>query len=124
MAKPTTQNNKDTFNDDDDDEFVKVDDVFPEPWKDMDKGDSIVGKYMGMGEISGHNNKPFTIYKLKNAEDELISVSGASLEARMALIPVGAKIKVTYMGTEPSKHGTPMKMFQVDVAKGVKLIEI
>ena len=42
----------------------------------------------------------------------------------MVLVPVGAKLKITYAGTEKSKHGTPMKMFEVQVAKGVKLLEI
>jgi hypothetical protein len=111
------------FNDESDDEFKVVDDVFPEPWKDMSEGESIVGKYLGTGIINGSNDKPFTIYKLKNNEGDYISVSGASLEARMSLIPIGSRIKVIYTGTEKSKHGTPMKMFEVLVAKAVKLLE-
>jgi hypothetical protein len=124
MAKNESQNKKNNNNEFDDEEFVTVEDSFPEPWKDMDEGDHIVGRYVGSAEINGTNDKPFTIYKLKNDDDELISVSGASLEARMAAIPVGARLKVTYTGTEKSKHGTPMKMFNVQVAKNVKLIEV
>ena len=122
MAKtiPNTNNNNKAF---DDDEFETVEDVFPEPWKDMDEGDYIVGRYLGKAEINGSNNKPFTIYKLKNADDELISVSGASLEARMALIPVGTKLRITYSGTEKTKHGSDMKMFEVQAAKGTRLLE-
>lgn len=120
MAKNTNKNN-DSFEDDD---FVTVEDSFPEPWKDMEEGDSISGKYLGQSDINGTNDKPFTIYKLKNSDGELISVSGASLEARMATIPVGTKIKVIYKGTAKSKFNTPMKMFEVQVPKRTKLIEV
>jgi hypothetical protein len=115
MAKNNIENNND---------FEIVEDIFPEPWKDMDEGDFIIGKYLGTSLINGANEKPFTIYKLRNDDGELISVSGASLEARMVTIPVGTRLKITFKGTEKSKHGSGMKMFEVQAPKGTKYIEV
>ena len=120
MAKNQTNTSTDIDNDD---EFEVVEDVFPEPWKDMNEGDYIVGKYLGSMEINGADSKPFTVYKLRTPDDDLISVSGASLEARMATIPVGTKLKVTFLGTEKSAKGSRMKMFEVQAPKGTKYLE-
>jgi hypothetical protein len=124
MVKNETQNKKNNNDEFTDEEFDTVEDSFPEPWKDMDKGDFIIGRYLGSAEINGSNDNPFTIYKLKNDADELISVSGASLEARMVTIPIGARLKVTFTGTEKTKKGSNMKLFTVQVAKNTKLLEV
>jgi hypothetical protein len=106
-----------------DDEYETVEDNFPEPWIDMEPGEFITGKYIGSALINGSDGKPFPIYKMVREDDNLVSVSGASLEARMKTIPINAHIKVIYTGTEKTKHGTKMKTFEVKVAKGTRLIQ-
>lgn len=104
-------------------EFEDVSDDFAAAWKPKDKGEMREGIYCGAIEVDGERGDTFKSYRIKDAEGIMHGVSGSTLEARMAKIPRGATIRVTYMGTQESKRGSDMKLFNVQVAKGTKVLE-
>lgn len=105
-------------------EWNDVEDVYAQPWKDFKKGDSIEGIFMGSEEVrAGPNEKPFMSHHVKKEDGQLVGVSGATLDKRMVRLSKGSKVKVTFDGTQPSKRGTPMKLFKVQVAPGTSVAE-
>lgn len=104
--------------------FKTVEDDFGVPWKPTKEGEAIEGVYCGSEEVQGTVGDAFTSYRVKDAGGIMHGVSGATLEKRMARIPGGAEIRVTYQGTQKSKRGSDMKLFKVDVAEGVVLKEV
>ncbi len=120
MAKPT-QSEKQQVNKDS--EFETVEDTYAEPWKDMDVGDTLEGKYLGFREVRGDGKRLFPTYVIQLVDGTLRSVAGGTLEGRMYRIPEGTKVRVTFKGTQTHK-GNEMKLFDVDMAKGTKLLPI
>ncbi len=112
MATEKTQNP--------DSEFEEVPDTYATPWKEPKKGESIVGEYVGAREIKGERGDTFDAHVLIREDGSLISVAGGSIDARMARVPYGTKLKVTFEGTQKHK-GNNMKLFSVVCAKGTKL---
>ncbi len=106
-----------------DNEFEKVPDSYAEPWKEPKAGDSITGVYIGYKEMEGNNKDTFNSYILQQMDDKLICVAGGTLDGRMTRIPLNTKVRITFQGMQ--KHGkNMMKMFEIDMAKGTKLLPI
>jgi hypothetical protein len=108
----------------DNEEWENVDDDWATPWEDFKKGDSVIGLFAGSKEVvprAGGN--AFLSHRIKRDDGTLIGVSGATLDARMAKLPVGARVKVTFTGTEKSARGTDMRLYDVQSAPGTKLID-
>ncbi len=109
-----------------DNEFEEVPDTYAEPWKEPVKGQSIMGVYRGAQPVKKDNPLPgqspfFNAHVLEKADGTLISVAGGSIDSRMARIPHGVKVKVTFDGTQKHKSGGQMKLFTVVAAKGTQL---
>jgi hypothetical protein len=106
-----------------DDEFDRVEDVYAEPWKDPKIGDHIGGIYLGHRIIKGERDGTFNAHVLQRIDGKLVSVAGSGLDARMFRVPQGTKVRVTFKGFEKVRGGN-MKSFELETAKGTKLLPI
>jgi len=112
---------KQNENQDADFEGEDVPDSYATPWKDPVKGTSIVGTYLGAQAIKKERGEgTFDAHVMQRADGSLVSVAGGSIDARMARVPYGTKVKVTFEGTQKHKGGN-MKLFSVICEKGTKL---
>lgn len=107
-----------------DDDFEDVPDSYAEAWKEPKVGDSVIGEYCGARMVKGDRGDMFPAYVVKREDDTLVSVAGASMQGRMSRIPQGTRIKITFTGTEKSGKGSQMKLFEIKMAKGVKLLPL
>jgi hypothetical protein len=103
------------------DDFRKVDSLFADAWKPQGAGEFIVGIYVGSQEAIGKVGA-FTAYHIKLGDGRKVSISGAALQSIMPQIPRKSKVRVTYKGKTDTDRG-PMKIFDVEVAGGVQLID-
>jgi len=107
-----------------DDEYEDVPDSYAEAWKEPKVGESISGEYCGARMVRGDRGEKFPTYVIKRDDDTLVSVAGASMAGRMARIPEGTRIKITFTGKEKSGKGSEMKLFDIKMAKNTKLLPL
>lgn len=103
------------------DEFEDVPDSKPVFWKDYSEGDFITGTYLGAKQETGLDGNDFLSHRIEQDDDVIVGVSGSTLDDRLAKVPVGARVKVTFTGMQTSGKNRKMKMFAVQVAKGTNL---
>lgn len=110
--------------------FVKVESSFAKPWNPK-QGESIVGKYKGTEEISPKDGEPFISYRIKpmeqtfddeGAEVKAWGVSGAFLASKFDQVPVGAVVRLTFLGMQKANRGQS-KQFELEVAEGTRLVD-
>lgn len=117
--------------------FKKVESSFAKPWAPK-VGEFIVGVYKGKENVPSppqRAKKPgetFISYRIGDLEQETldeegnkvrtIGVSGAMLGSKFNQIPKGARIKLTYAGTQKTGKGDA-KMFDVEVDDNVTLLD-
>lgn len=81
-------------------------------WK-PGEGEFIEGRYLGIARAKGQNGT-FSIHKVRVDGDKTWGLSGTVLNSGFEDVPVGGKVRVTYLGMEPSKSGRSYKNFQVE----------
>jgi len=93
--------------------------INPLSWIYEKDGDCIEGILVKVQDNVGVN-KSF-LYHIETTQG-IKSVWGATiLDSRMALVPVGSKLKITYKGLAEAKKGkNPAKVFKVEVDKDYK----
>lgn len=118
---PATNGNKPK-----DDDFVKVENTYADPWKPVAAGESIVGLYVGYQDVTTTDNKgkksEFRAYHLRTDDGGKLSVTGAGLATIMAQIPRRTKCKITYLGMVRKGAGD-MKDFDVQVPRGTPMLD-
>jgi len=90
--------------------------INPTDWTYEKDGDFIEGIVVRIQENVGPNNS--MLYSLETPEG-VKSVWGATLlDSRMALVAIGAKVKITYKGKAEATAGkNPAKIYKVEVDK-------
>ena len=90
--------------------------INPTAWVYSKAGDFIEGVLIRVQENIGVNKS--MLYSIETPEG-VKSVWGATiLDEKMALVKVGDKIKITYLGTAEAKKGkNPAKLFKVEIDK-------
>lgn len=103
-------------------EFKKVESTFADPWVPENKGDQLEGLYVGTEEAPGKKRgELFRVWKIKDANGKAWSISGAQLKSIMKQIPRNTYVQVTYLGTEETRDGNKMKLFDVAAEAGTQL---
>lgn len=89
--------------------------VNPTTWTYEKDGDFIEGELVNVQRDVGVNKS--MLYNIKCADGVIKSVWGAVvLDARMALVQEGDKVKITYLGKAEKKGGkNSAKLFKVEV---------
>ena len=91
--------------------------VNPTAWTYAEDGDFIEGELVAVQNDVGPNKA--MLYSVKTLEG-VKSVWGATiLDSRMALVSIGEKVKITYLGKSKEKKGgkNPAKLFKVEIDK-------
>lgn len=103
-------------------EFKKVESTFADPWQPQNKGDILLGTYVGTEQADGKKRgEKFRVWKIKDDNGKAWSISGATLISVMRQIPRGSYIQVTYQGTDKTRDGNDMKLWDVQCEAGVEL---
>ena len=103
-------------------ERARVDSTYADTWKPVTKGEELSGKYLGYEDAPGRNNETFRAYQILTDTGRR-SVAGAHLDSLLPQVPKGAHVWITYAGEKKLKNGD-MALFELEVEKGVKLIDV
>lgn len=102
--------------------FVEVTNDLPPVWEDPKEGDFIEGFYVRSQEIKFRKSS-FLTHVLQDEETgELKSFSGAIADRKMARIPRGTFVRVTYLGETRTSNGDA-KDYRVDAEEGTRLLD-
>lgn len=80
------------------------------------EGDSIEGSWLGIRE-GAYDNEIGRV----ETHDGTIAFSLTAGLKDMALIPTGTQVRITYVGSKPSKFGNNMKLFDVEMDESAEL---
>lgn len=81
-------------------------------YKFVRRGDTITGIYMGSGSFVGNFGEG-KLYRIKTSGGLKIIFGTGVLNQRFADVPIGAEVKVTYLGMEKLKDGNNAHQFEV-----------
>jgi len=99
-----------------------VEDTYAEAWKPTAEGEILAGIYMGRQDVTGGKRGTFRAYHIKDSVGKRWSVTGKSLETKMAQVPKKTHVTLTYTGTVDSPKGD-MKTFSLEIPEGVDLLD-
>lgn len=111
---------------DDGTEWETVSQASGEPIELVKPGDSFTGIYEGAEVITfddpKEGTKSFNQYKFRGADGKLYSLNGSygldnPDDGIAAKVAIGAKTRITLAALVPTGQPSPMKDFQIDVAK-------
>lgn len=96
---------------------MAYEEINPSMWTYHNEGDFVEGVLVDVQDDVGQNkSKMYTI----ETKDGILNIWGSTiLDARMPLVKLGEKVKITYKGLGVSKAGkNPPKIFKVEVDRG------
>lgn len=88
---------------------------------------SVTGKYL-FSVRQKIKRRMTTLHRLygrapgMDAKGEFLVYGSGSINAKIALLPSGTPIKLTYLGTKDTGQDTPMKNIRVEWPRGTKLL--
>ena len=86
--------------------------------KDLKVGDELVGDFIEVKKEVGANKSNLYLFATQGADSGEVAVWGSTvLDARLANLEEGDKVRIVYLGLEESKAGRQYKNF--DVFRGV-----
>ena len=92
--------------------------IEPGIWKPEKEGDTIEGVLIGKEADRGSFGS--YIYNIETVAGQHLGVWGSTvLDDRMKYVPVGSRIRIVFKGIERNAKGQPIKIFAVQVDKGV-----
>ena len=112
-------------------EFQTVEGTFAEAWawEDTDEkpadGKVFSGIFVAV-DPNGKGKKPgetFKVYHLLDENGKRRSMFGADLDSKLPCVPFGTKVRITWIREQKLSNGNTMRIFNVQCAKGTKLLE-
>lgn len=100
------------------DEFADAEEVNAQSSKTWDQTDPIIGNYIGFKTNIGPNAS--NMYNVRTDDGEITGVWGSTvLDSKMEQVPIGSRVKITYLGLEDNpKSGRSFKNYSVLAKKG------
>lgn len=98
---------------------------FAEPWEPGD-GEEISGIYIGFDNVPTKRGDKdhFKSHRIQiEGKDVPIGISGAMIDRKMAQIPVGTFVWITFLGMVDTNNGEA-KDYRVEAEEGTKLLKL
>lgn len=84
-------------------------------------GEELVGEYIGTSERDGQYGK-YNVYFLKSSGGLIRYVSGTLVNDLFALVPIGTKVRIVFLGEQQSKTtGQFFKLFELYTEEEIQL---